>query len=81
MRPGIGVKHQMSIEETLPAEIWRSRRLIGKLAKNDIKTRFAGSYLGIIWAFIQPVVTVFIYWLVFGNGLKSGQCLNVPFLV
>ncbi len=81
MRPGIGVKHQMSIEETLPAEIWRSRRLIGKLAKNDIKTRFAGSYLGIIWAFVQPVVTVCIYWLVFGHGLKSGQSLGVPFLV
>ncbi len=71
----------MSIENSLPAEALRNRRLIAKLAKNDIKTRFAGSYLGIIWAFIQPVVTVFIYWLVFGHGLKSGQALGLPFLV
>ncbi len=71
----------MSIPNSLIAEVCQNRRLIGKLAKNDIKTRFAGSYLGIIWAFIQPVVTVFIYWLVFGNGLKSGQSLDVPFLV
>lgn len=71
----------MSIQNSLPAEIWQNRRLILKLAKNDIKTRFAGSYLGIIWAFIQPVVTVLIYWLVFGHGLKSGQALGVPFLV
>ncbi len=71
----------MFIKETLPAEILKNRRLIGKLAKNDIKTRFAGSYLGIIWAFVQPVVTVFIYWLVFGHGLRSGQSLDVPFLV
>ncbi len=71
----------MPMRDSLPFEILRNRRLILKLARNDIKTRFAGSYLGIIWAFIQPVVSVTIYWLVFGHGLKSGQSLEVPFLV
>ena len=66
----------MTFKNTLPSEIAANRRLILKLAKNDIKTRFAGSYLGIIWAFIHPVVTVLIYWLVFGHGLKSGQALG-----
>lgn len=71
----------MSMQNTLPAEIYRNRHLILKLAKNDLKTRFAGSYLGLVWAFVQPVVSVLIYWLVFGHGLKSGQSLDVPFLV
>ena len=71
----------MSMSNTLPAEIYRNRHLILKLAKNDLKTRFAGSYLGLVWAFVQPVVSVLIYWLVFGHGLKSGQSLDVPFLV
>ena len=71
----------MTFKNTLPSEIAANRRLILKLAKNDIKTRFAGSYLGIIWAFVQPVVTVCIYWLVFGHGLKQGQSLELPFLV
>ena len=51
----------------LPMELFENRRLIWKLAKNDFKKRYAGSYLGIIWALIQPVVTVFMYWFVFEN--------------
>ena len=39
------------------------------------------SYLGIIWAFIQPIVTVFVYWFVFEVGLRSGNQLEVPFIL
>lgn len=70
----------------LPAELWASRRLIWKLSKNDFKTRYAGSYLGIIWAFVQPVITILVYWLVFEKGFgakpelfKAG--VEVPFVV
>ena len=49
----------------IPIEIYQNRKLIFDLAKNDFKTQFAGSYLGIIWAFIQPIVTVLVYWFVF----------------
>ena len=55
----------------LPAELYQNRRLIWKLAKNDFKTRFAGSYLGIVWAFVQPVVTILVYWIVFEKGLNA----------
>ncbi len=46
--------------------------MIWRLARNDFKTKFAGSYLGIVWAFIQPVVTVFVYWFVFQKALHAG---------
>lgn len=49
----------------LPIELWQNRKLIWKLARNDFKTRYAGSYMGKIWAFIQPVVTVLLYYFVF----------------
>ena len=39
---------------TIPAELFQSRKLIWKLAKNDFKKRYAGSYLGIVWAMAQP---------------------------
>lgn len=45
---------------SLPAEIYQNRKMVYKLAKNDFKTKFAGSYLGIFWAFVQPVVTVLV---------------------
>lgn len=29
-----------------------SRSLVWNLAKNDIKKKFAGSYFGVVWAFV-----------------------------
>lgn len=68
---------------TLPIELVQSRRLIWKLAKNDFKKRYAGSYMGAVWAMIQPVVTVLMYYIVFekvmGNpGRGDG---SVPFVL
>ncbi len=52
------------------AGIYAGRKLITRLSVNDFKTKFAGSYLGIIWAFVQPVITVLVYWFVFEKGFK-----------
>jgi len=65
----------------LPIELLENRRLIFKLARNDFKTKYARSYLGIFWAFVQPVVTILVYWFVFSVGFRSGQVMNVPFVV
>ena len=54
--------------------------LVMRLAKNDFKTKYAGSYLGIFWAFVQPVVTVLVYWFVFSK-LRSGMVREVPFIL
>lgn len=42
-----------------------SRKLIMELAKNDFRMRYAGASFGILWAFVQPVVTVLLYVFVF----------------
>ena len=70
----------------IPKELWESRKLAFSLARNDFKKKYAGSYLGTIWAFIQPVVTVFVYWFVFEKGLgklpkTGGQESFVLYLV
>lgn len=49
----------------LPVELYQNRRLIWKLAKSDFKKRYAGSYMGAVWAMVQPVVTVLMYYFVF----------------
>lgn len=70
----------------LPKELLQSRKLIWKLAKNDFKKRYAGSYLGMVWAFVQPVVTVVMYWIVFDkvfqtrNQLIAGG-IDVPYVL
>lgn len=62
-------------------ELFGNRKLIFNLAKNDFKTKYAGSYLGIVWAFIQPVVTVLVYWFVFEVGLRQTGNAEVPFVL
>ena len=41
-------------------------KFTSKAAKNDFKKRYAGSTMGRVWAFVQPVVTVLMYYCVFG---------------
>ena len=66
---------------TLPLELIQNRGLILSLSRNDFKTKYAGSYLGIVWAFIQPVVTILVYWFVFSVGLKAGNVSDYPFVL
>lgn len=63
------------------ADVWQNRTLVWNLAKNDFKTKFAGSYLGIVWAFVQPIITVLVYWFVFQIALPSTPVENVPFVL
>ena len=51
------------------------------LAKNDFKAKFAKSFLGIIWAFMQPLVTLLVMWFAFQVGLRNLPVDNVPFIV
>ena len=71
----------MKKETNLVSEIYRNRRLVFSLAKNDFKTKYAGSYFGTIWAFIQPIVTICVYWFVFGLALRNGSDKGVPFVL
>ena len=56
------------------------RKLITQLAGNDFKTKYAGSYLGIVWAFVQPVVTILVYWFVF-SAVRNPAGREVPFVL
>lgn len=62
-------------------ELYANKKLILNLAKNDFRTKYVGSYLGIIWAFIQPTVTIVVYWFVFQVGLRSGDVGDFPFIL
>lgn len=71
---------------SLPVELFQNRHLIWKLAKNDFKKRYAGSYLGAVWAMAQPVVTVVMYFVVFdvifgSEGPRLANGVEVPFVL
>ncbi|MFQ9152799.1 MAG: ABC transporter permease [Blautia sp.] len=54
-----------------------------KNGKNDLKSRFAGSYFGTVWAFIQPIVTILVYYFVFGIAMRGGAASGdgTPFVL
>ena len=61
--------------------IFESKRLLWKLTKNDFKQKYAGNILGMLWAFLQPTVTIFIFWFVFEIGFKSSPVDEFPFIL
>lgn len=72
---------QMETLFRIPLLIWRERTVVWELVKNDFRARFAGSYLGLFWAYVQPVITIALYWFVFQVGLRTGGVSEHPFIL
>lgn len=62
-------------------DIYFCRELLWEQTKKDFQVRYLGSYLGILWAFIQPMTTILILWFVFQIGFRSQPVENVPFIL
>lgn len=62
-------------------DLIRSREIIFELTKQDFKSKYLGSYLGLFWAFVNPTVTIFIFWFVFHFGFKSQPVNKFPFIL
>lgn len=48
---------------------------------DDFKTKYSGSILGGIWAFLQPMITIVLYWFVFQLGFKTQPVGEYPFIL
>ncbi|MCU5688563.1 MULTISPECIES: ABC transporter permease [Bacillus] len=56
--------------------------LMTRLSVYELKQAHAGSALGIVWVFLNPLTQIFVYWLVFGLGIRGGKPVEgVPFFV
>ncbi len=64
------------------ADLWRFRELLGFLAWRDIKVRYKQTTLGVLWALIQPAVTLAVFTFIFGKlaGMPAGRA-PYPLLV
>lgn len=54
--------------------VFQRRYLLRLLVKREIGARYQGSFLGMLWSYINPMTQFFIYWFVFGvifNAHKS----------
>ncbi len=56
-------------------ELWRYRDLLTMFVRRDVVTVYKQTILGPIWYFIQPIMTMFVYVVVFGNiaGISTDE--------
>lgn len=63
-------------------DIYKNKGFIISLAKSDFRKRFVGSYFGLMWMFVQPIVTVLIYFAIFQIGFRSVPPIpNTPYVL
>jgi ABC-type polysaccharide/polyol phosphate export permease len=61
--------------------IWKWRGSIWEMARRDFISQHSGTYLGIVWNFVQPLAYAAMLTLVFSIGLRQNPGGEVPFLV
>ncbi|SRX55360.1 ABC transporter permease [Aequorivita sp. CIP111184] len=68
------------LKESL-ADIAKSRFLSFQLAKRDIQAQYRQSYLGIIWAFVTPLATAFVWIFLNNSGTVRVTDTGIPYPV
>ena len=60
-------------EKNYWADLWRYRELFYILSWRDIKVRYKQTVIGVIWAFLMPLLIMIVFTIVFGKvaGMKS----------
>lgn len=54
-------------------DIYDKRSILFELAKRDFQRQYMGSYLGVVWVYLQPLLFIGVLYLVFSVGLRSAN--------
>jgi teichoic acid transport system permease protein len=57
------------------------RRLIVQMAAYELRNRYASTAIGALWAMIQPVLLIVVFWYVATRGLKVSFDTGTPFIL
>lgn len=60
------------------AHLWRLRGLVWVLTRREVAARYKGSAAGVVWAYVQPLLTVAAYFLVFDVVFSMRMGDNAP---
>src|SRR5215813_1611188 len=52
------------------ADLYRYRSLIATLVLRELRARYRGSFLGFLWSFLNPLLLMLVYALVFSIYLR-----------
>lgn len=64
-------------------DLWRYRELFAVLAWRDVSVRYKQSVVGVLWAFLRPLLTMIVFTVIFGGlaGLPSAGDTPYPIMV
>ena len=62
-------------------EIYEYRQLLKSNVRKEIRGKYKGSFLGVLWSFVNPLLATLVYALVFPFLLKGAQPHYVTFIV
>lgn len=51
-------------------EIYRYREMLKNLVKKDLRTRYKGSVLGFLWTFVNPLLQLIVYTVIFSTIMR-----------
>lgn len=62
-------------------ELYQYRQLLKSNIQKEIRGKYKGSFLGILWSFVNPLLSVLVYAIVFPFVLKTTQPHYVTYLI
>ena len=63
-------------------DIFANRSILYELAKRDFQRQYMGSYLGIVWVYLEPLLFISVLYTIFTIGFRAGHTVNgAPFVV
>lgn len=75
------MKSKISILLSFFEDLYKNRKMLLDMVRNDIKSRYAGNVFGIVWAFVQPLVNLLVMWFVFQVGFRSFPVDDIEFIL
>ena len=73
--PDIQKVNPNAAHETTPCSLcgvlWRNRHLIVQMTRRDVLGRYKGSFMGIVWSLLNPILMLTVYTFVFSEIFKA----------
>ncbi|MCH8612310.1 ABC transporter permease [Arsenicicoccus dermatophilus] len=57
-------------------DIPRWRFLLSLLVRKEMRVRYRGSVLGLLWSYVKPAVQIFVFWLALGKFLRLEAAIH-----
>jgi lipopolysaccharide transport system permease protein len=65
------MRHFSTSPIEMTATLWRNRELIFEMTKREVVGRYRGSFMGLAWSIVHPLIMLVIYTFVFGVVFRA----------